>query len=121
MMNIGDIKFLLGAISRTLEVIKDFQVFEEVIEDDSYYTMTDLTIGDAIQALDEIVEGIENVNDFDQFSESYLTPDLEGAITHLSLLGEAIVRADRVSRPSENKAAAQEAARQDGHDILGWV
>ena len=121
-MNIKDIQDLLTAISQTLVVIKDFPVFEEVVENESYYTMSgDLTMGDAIQALEEIAAGIENVNDPDQFSDLYLTPDLEGAITFLSELGMSIIRADRASRPSENKPAAKEAARQDGHDISGWV
>ena len=41
-MNVKDIQNLLTAISRTLAVIKDFPVFEEVVEDNSYYTMSDL-------------------------------------------------------------------------------
>jgi len=93
-MNVGDIKFLLGAISRTLEAIKDFQVFEEVIEEGSYYTMSDLTIGDAIQALDEVVAGIENINDSDLHSDLHLTTDLREAITSLSQLGISIILAD---------------------------
>lgn len=109
-MNVGDIRFLLGAICRTLEAIKEFPVFEEVIEDSSYYTMSDLTMGDAIQALNEVVVGIENVNDFDQFSDLYLTSDLKEAITSLGELGMSVIRADGASRPSENKAAGTEAA-----------
>lgn len=101
-MNVGDIKFLLGAISQTLGVIKDFPVFEEVIEDDSYYTMSDLTIGDAIKALDQVVQGIEDVNHPDQFSDLYLTPELKGAIISLSELGKSIVDADTRARFSEN-------------------
>lgn len=120
-MKVEDIQDLLTAISRTLTAISDFPVFEEVTEDGSYYTMSDLTMGDAIQALDEVVQGIENVNAPDRFSDLYLTPDLEGAITSLSELGWAIISYDRASRPSEDKAAAKEAARQDGHDISGWV
>lgn len=120
-MTTEDIQKLLSAISRTLIAINDFPVFEEVIDDGSYYTMSDLTMGDAIQALNEVVGGIENVNAPDQFSDSNLTPDLEGAITSLSELSMSIIRADRASRPCENKAATKEAARQDGHDISGWV
>lgn len=112
-MNIGDIKFLLGAISRTLGTIKEFPVLEDVIEDGSY----DLTIGDAIQALDEVVQGIENINDSDLLPDLHLTPDLKEAIASLSELGTAIIQADTASRPCENKAAAIEVARQDGHDI----
>ena len=93
-MNIGDIKFLLGAISRTLEAIKDFPVFEEVVEEGSYYTMSDLTIGDAIQALNEVVTAIENLNDPDLHSDLYLTTDLGEAITSLSQLSTSIILAD---------------------------
>lgn len=106
-MNVQDIKRLLSAISRTLAVIKDFPVFEEVIEDDSYYTMSDLTVSDAIQALDEIVQGIENVSYPDQFSDLYLTPDLEGAITSLSELGTSIC-ADTASRPVKIRSLKNE-------------
>lgn len=114
-MTIKDIQALLAAISQTLAATRDFPVFEEVIEDGSYYTMSDLTIGDAIQALNEIIQGMENANSPDQFSDLYLTPSLEAAITSLSELGMAIVRDDKASRPSE------EAAQQGGHDISGWV
>lgn len=117
-MNVEDVKCLLAAISQTLSALKEFPVFEEVIEDYSYYTMSDLTVSDAIQALDEIVQGIENVNAPDhQFSDLYLTPDLEGAITHLGELGMLIVHTDtgQASCLCENKAAAQ----QDRHDIQG--
>lgn len=100
-MNVGNIKFLLGAICRTLEVIKDFPVFEEVIEDNSYYTMSDLTLGDAIQALDEIVQGIESVNDSDLLSDLCLTTDLREAIVSLSQLGISIVCNDALEL-SEN-------------------
>lgn len=120
-MKVEDIQDLLTAISRTLAVISKFPVFEEVIEDGSYYTTSDLTMGDAIQALNEVVQGIENVDAPYQFSDLYLTPDLKEAITYLSELGMSIIRADRASRPFENKAAAKEAARQDGYDISGWV
>lgn len=102
-MNVEDVKDLLTAISRTLTAVKDFPVFEEVIEDGSYYTMSDLTMGDAIQALDEIVAGMENVNvPNDQFSDLYLTPELQAAIGHLNVFGLVIVRADKASRPREN-------------------
>lgn len=105
MMNVQDVKYLLTAIARTLAVIKDFPVFEEVIEDDSYYTMSDLTIGDAIQALNEVVAGIENVNTpGDGFSDLYMTPELKAAISHLSNFGLSVVSTDRASRPSENNA-----------------
>ncbi|MEG3899946.1 MULTISPECIES: hypothetical protein [unclassified Microcoleus] len=56
MMTTKDIQALLIVISQTLAAIKEFPVFEEVIEDDSYYTMSGLTIGDAIQALDEVAQ-----------------------------------------------------------------
>jgi|GEM_PF-3475802 len=111
-MNVKDIQDLLTAISRTLAVINEFPVFEEVIENDSYYTMSDLSMGDAIQALDEIGAGIENVNAPDQFSDLYLIPELETALAILSERATSIIRADRASRPCENKGAAKEVARQ---------
>ena len=104
-MNVKDAQDLLTAISRILTAVKDFQVFEEVTEDSSYYTMSDLTIGDAIQALDEVVQGIENVNHPDQFFDLYLTPDLEVAITSFGELGTSIIRADRASCPHENNVS----------------
>ena len=60
---------------------------------------------DAVQALDEVVQGIENVNYLDQFSDLYLIPELEAAITSLSELGMSIVRSDRASRPRENNVS----------------
>lgn len=90
-MNVKNIKDLLAAISQTLASVESFPVFEEVVEDDSYYTMSDLTLGDAIQALDEIVQGIESVNVPDQFSDLYLTADLREAIVSLSKLGMSII------------------------------
>ena len=101
-MNVKDIQNLLTAISRTLAVIKEFPVFEEVIEDNSYYTMSDLTMSDAVQALDETIQGIENVNHPDQFSDLYLIPELEAAIASLSELGISIICADRAIRPGKN-------------------
>lgn len=101
-MTTEDIQNLLAAISQTLATIRDFPVFEEVIEDGSYYTISDLTIGDAIQALNEVVQGMENVNAPDEFSDLYLTSGLAGAIIFLSELGMAIVHADRASRPENN-------------------
>lgn len=120
-MKVEDIKDLLTAISQTLTAIKDFPVFEEVIEDGSYYTMSDLTLGDAIQAVNEVSCGIEAVNSPDEFSDLYLTPNLKAAIISLSAVGTSIVRFDTTNRPSEMKAAAMEAARQDGHDISEWM
>lgn len=120
-MKVEDIKDLLTAISQTLAAIKDFPVFEEVIEDGSYYTMSDLTLGDAIQAVNEVSCGIEAINSSDLCLTSFLTPNLKEAIISLNAVGTSIVRFDTTSRPSEMKVAAMEAARQDGHDISGWV
>jgi|ERR671932_2280751 hypothetical protein len=102
-MNVNDIKSLLASISQTLAAIKDFPVFEEVVEDGSYYTMSDLTLADAIQALDEVVQGIENANHSDEFSDLYLTTDLKEAIASLSELGMSIVHADKQTALVENK------------------
>jgi len=93
-MNVENIKDLLTAVSGALTAIKDFPVFEEIIEDNSYYTMSDLALGDAVQALNEIIQGIENVNDLDKFSDLYLTTDLREAIVSLSKLGMSIIRDD---------------------------
>ena len=64
-MTAEEIQKLLASISQTLGAIKDFSVFEEITDRGSYYTMSDVGIGDAIQALDEIVCGMENVNSFE--------------------------------------------------------
>lgn len=93
-MKIEEVKDLLAAISRTLEAIKGFPVFEEVVDENSYYTMSDLTIGDAIQALDEVVVGIENINDPDLHSDLCLTTDLGEAIASLSQIGTSVILAD---------------------------
>jgi hypothetical protein len=75
--------------------------------------MTDLTMGDAIQALNEVSQGMEIVNDRDQFSDLCLTPDLERAIASLATLGMSIILQVSSESPCEDKMAAQ----QDGHDI----
>lgn len=113
-MKVEDVQNLLIGVSRLLTAINDFPVFEEVIEDGSYYTMSDLTMGDAIQALNEIVQGMENVNAPDEFSDLYLTQDLEGAIVSLSELGAAIICADRRSRP----CAAHMIVLNETHDQI---
>lgn len=124
-MTVEDIQDLLRGVSCVLTALRDFPVLEELTERDSYYTMTDLTVGDAIQAVDEIVEGLENVNAFEgdekDFPKSFLTNNLEQALLDLSELSAAIVRHNRMNRPSENKTAAKEAARQSGHDISEWL
>lgn len=120
-MNIKDIQDLLISISQVLVATKDFPVFEEVTEDDSYYTSGgDLTVGDAIQALSAVAQGIENVNHPHQFSDLYLSSNLEAALISLGEVAASIIRYDRASRPSRDKSAAKEAARQDGHDISRW-
>lgn len=83
-MNIQDIQAFLEVVSETLTAIKEFSVFEQATEDDGYYTATDLGIGDAIQSLNEIVEGIENANNIEGALDEPLTEELEDSIHSLN-------------------------------------
>lgn len=123
MMTAEDIQELLATISQALGAIKDFPVFEEITDRGSYYTMSDYTMSDAIQALNEIVCGMESVNSSEGGllpSTILLTRELKESIKSLSEISAAILRADYASRPSEDKAAAQGAAREAGYDIHNW-
>jgi CRISPR/Cas system-associated protein Cas7 (RAMP superfamily) len=59
------IQSLLTIISATLSVVREHPVFEQAVECDSYYTMNDWTLDEAIQALNEIVDGMECTNSSD--------------------------------------------------------
>ena len=59
MINRQKVQNLLTIISATLSAVREHPVFEQAVECDSYYTMNDLTVSDAIQALNEIVDGME--------------------------------------------------------------
>jgi hypothetical protein len=120
-MNACDVQSLLSAISVTLVAVRDSPLFDAVTDDGSYYTMGDLNIGDdVIDPLGQIISGIDCMNNRENYSD-FLTQDLQSSIAALGNLCFEILRADRAARPSEDKATAQEAARQDGHDISGWV
>jgi 3-dehydroquinate dehydratase len=106
-MKVEDIQRLLTAVSECLRHMNDFPVFEEVIENNGYYTMSDLSLGDAIQTLNEIEQGLENVNDRDQFPDLCLTPDLQTAIASLVELGAEIIRVDAASSSCEDKMAVK--------------
>jgi CRISPR/Cas system-associated protein Cas7 (RAMP superfamily) len=83
------IQSLLTVISATLSAVREHPVFEQAVECDSYYTMNDLTIGDAIQALNEIVDGMEYTNSSDievleEISEGHLEECLKALSEFLS-------------------------------------
>jgi len=56
---------------------------EKIEDDNSYYTMNDLTLNDAIEPLGEIVSGIECIN-----SQHFYIPLSAGCLDSINTLGE---------------------------------
>ncbi|MCC3409377.1 MAG: hypothetical protein JGK17_28240 [Microcoleus sp. PH2017_10_PVI_O_A] len=91
-----EIMDLLSNMSETLRAIKNSPAFLELTEHEDFSTYTDLSIGDAIQALDEIHHGADNVNAV--IEAEYLTYEFNDGQEYYQF-GEA--------RPPENTVSAE--------------